>query len=181
MEGQLGYAIFETAIGWCGIAWGERGLLAVQLPERSESATRTRLVRSVPHALPLPLSPVAQRARDGIVALLDGADDDLATVALDMGELDEFPRAVYALAREIRPGRTLTYGEIARSLGAGPGAARAVGQALGRNPWPIVVPCHRVVAASGGTGGFSARGGVETKLRLLELERVHGNGTPTLF
>lgn len=178
---DCGFTLFETALGPCGIAWGAHGLLAVQLPERSTDATRARLVRSLPRALPLPLTPAAERARDGIVALLDGADDDLADVQLELETVPEFHRAVYALAREIRPGRTTTYGELAARLGAGPGAARAVGQALGRNPWPIVVPCHRIVAASGGTGGFSAPGGVDTKLRLLEIERVHGNGTPTLF
>ncbi|MDW5594321.1 methylated-DNA--[protein]-cysteine S-methyltransferase [Conexibacter stalactiti] len=181
MEEQHGFAIFETALGACGIAWNDHGLVAVQLPEGDADRTRARLVRFAPRALPLPLTPAAQRARDGIVALLDGADDDLADVALDDRELPEFARAVYALAREVRPGRTVTYGELTRRLGADPGAARAVGQALGRNPWPIVVPCHRIVAASGGTGGFSARGGVETKLRLLELERVHGDGTARLF
>ncbi|MDO8187140.1 methylated-DNA--[protein]-cysteine S-methyltransferase [Conexibacter sp. JD483] len=183
MDEQLGYATFETAIGWVGIAWGEHGLTGVWLPERSEAATRAQIVRAFPRALPLPVldGSVPARARDGIVALLAGADDDLADVVLDVRELDDFPRAVYALARGIRPGRTTTYGAIARELEAEPGAARAVGQALGRNPWPIVVPCHRVVAASGGTGGFSAPGGVDTKLRMLELERVHGDGTARLF
>jgi methylated-DNA-[protein]-cysteine S-methyltransferase len=183
MEEQLGYATFATAIGWVGIAWGDHGLVGVWLPERDEAATRARIVRAFPRALPLPIAEGsrAARARDGIVALLAGEDDDLADVVLDERELDDFPRAVYALARTIRPGRTTTYGALARSLGAEPGAARAVGQALGRNPWPIVVPCHRVVAAAGRTGGFSAPGGVDTKLRMLELERVHGDGTARLF
>lgn len=181
MEEPQGFAIFDSALGACGIAWGPHGLLAVQLPEGDEARTRARLVRSVPRALPLPLTPAAERARNGIVALLDGAEDDLRDVALDERELPPFARAVYALAREVGPGRTVTYGELTRRLGADRGAARAVGQALGRNPWPIVVPCHRIVAAGGGTGGFSARGGISTKLALLEIERVHGDGTGRLF
>jgi methylated-DNA-[protein]-cysteine S-methyltransferase len=181
MEEQCGFMIFDTALGACGIAWGQHGLLAVQLPEADADTTRGRLLRSLPGALALPPTPAAQRARDGIVALLDGDEDDLSDVQLDGRELPDFHRAVYALARQIGPGRTTTYGALARSLGGAPGAARAVGQALGRNPFPIVVPCHRVVASGGGTGGFSARGGVTTKLRLLEIERVHGDGTARLF
>lgn len=180
MDDPQGFTVFDTALGACGIAWGPHGLLAVQLPEGSAAATRARLVRVVPRALPLPLTPAAERARDGIVALLDGADDDLADVQLDERELPEFAASVYALARLVRPGETTTYGELTRRLGADPAAARAVGQALGRNPWPIVVPCHRIVASGGGTGGF-ARGGVDTKLRLLEIERVHEDRSARLF
>src|SRR5262249_54031119 len=166
----LGYSVFATEIGFCAIAWGPHGLVAVTLPERDEAATRARVVELVPRAVPLPLNDAARRAQEGIVALLAGAADDLADVELDMRSVDDFPRAVYELARAMPPGRTRTYGDLAREIAPGdPVAPRAVGQWLGRNPWPVVVPCHRIVAASGGTGGFSAPGGVETKLKMLEL------------
>jgi methylated-DNA-[protein]-cysteine S-methyltransferase len=119
------------------------------------------------------------RAIDGIVALLGGEPADLTAVPLDMERLPAFQRAVYEIARTIPPGDTLTYGEIAARLGD-PGTARAVGQALGSNPFPIVVPCHRVLAAGGRLGGFSAHGGTATKLRLLTLERARAV-TPSLF
>jgi methylated-DNA-[protein]-cysteine S-methyltransferase len=115
-----------------------------------------------------------------MVALLDGGDDDLTDVKLDLAGVEDFDRRVYAVARAIPPGATRTYGDIAAELGD-LAAARAVGQALGRNPVPIVVPCHRVLAAGGRLGGFSARGGTATKLRMLDIERVHARGVPTLF
>jgi methylated-DNA-[protein]-cysteine S-methyltransferase len=119
-------------------------------------------------------------AVDGVVELLSGAAVDLSTVALDMKHVPAFDRRVYEVARTIPPGQTLTYGEVAARVGD-PGAARDVGQALGRNPLAVIVPCHRVVAAGGRTGGFSATGGVTTKLRLLEIERARLTSEPTLF
>jgi methylated-DNA-[protein]-cysteine S-methyltransferase len=132
-----------------------------------------------------PPSPAVRAAIDSVVALTSGAaaepaGAELAALTLDLGELPAFDREVYAVARTIPPGETLTYGEIAARLGD-PGAAREVGQSLGRNPIAIIVPCHRVVAAGGGTGGFSANGGVDTKLRLLEIERARFTDGPTLF
>lgn len=182
-----GFTLFETAIGWCGIAWGPAGLTDVQLPEASVSATRARLRRQLPPTArehdPAALPPEIARAVDRIAALLAGSDDDLADLALDMERIPPFHRRVYDLARTIPPGATLTYGEVADRIGADRGAARAVGQALGANPLPIVVPCHRVTAAGGKTGGFSAGAGVSTKLRMLDIERVHASahGDPTLF
>ena len=165
----LGYALFATPIGRCGVAWGGRGILAIQLPEANEGATRRRLLRRCPGADEATPPPDVQRAIGGIAALLRGEPRDLATVALDMAGVPAFDRGVYEVARTIPPGSTLSYGEIAARLGA-PGAAREVGQALGQNPFAIVVPCHRVVAAGGKPGGFSAGGGVATKLKLLALE-----------
>jgi len=164
-----GFRLFDTAIGRCGIAWGPRGVVAVQLPEATEGRTRARLLRRLPEAREAAPPPEVQGALDGIVALLRGEGIDLAGVTLDMDGVPAFDRSVYEIARTIPPGATLSYGEIAARLGAR-GAARDVGQALGRNPFAIVVPCHRVVAAGGKTGGFSARGGVSTKLRLLAIE-----------
>ncbi|ADB51515.1 methylated-DNA--[protein]-cysteine S-methyltransferase [Conexibacter woesei] len=182
-----GFTLFDTAIGCCGIAWGPAGLTDVQLPESSRAATRARLLRQLPPAArehaPSELPPEIADAVARIVALLAGADDDLADVAVDMERVPPFHRRVYDLARTIPPGATLTYGEVADRIGADRGAARAVGQALGANPVPIVVPCHRVTAAGGKTGGFSAGGGVSTKLRMLDIERAHAaaHGAPTLF
>ncbi len=166
-----GFTLFPTAIGCCGIAWGERGVTAVHLPEAHERQLRERLHRQFPTARETAAPPPAIRdAIEAIVALLDGEPRDLRDVVGDLDHVPPFHRRVYEIARTIPPGATLTYGEIAHRLGAEPGAARAVGQALGANPVPIVVPCHRVLAAGGRLGGFSARGGTTTKRRMLEIE-----------
>lgn len=163
------FALFETAIGTCGIAWTERGVVGVQLPEQDPSATRARLRRRYPAAREdAPTADVAMTI-DRIGALLRGTRVDLSTVGLDMDGVSPFERAVYRTARDIPAGATLTYGEIAKHIGQ-PGASREVGVALARNPFPIVVPCHRVVGANGKLGGFSGAGGAETKLRLLAIE-----------
>jgi methylated-DNA-[protein]-cysteine S-methyltransferase len=174
------FALFDTAIGRCAIAWSARGVAGVQLPEAGEAATRARVRRHFPDATEAPPPAEVQRAIEGIVVLLHGEPGDLATIVLDMTGVPPFERRVYEVARTIAPGATLTYGEIAARLGE-PGAARAVGQALGRNPFPLIVPCHRVLAASGKAGGFSAHGGVTTKLRLLSIEGANPGGEPTLF
>lgn len=173
------FALFDTAIGRCGIVWSERGVARVGFPERSERATRQRLLRRFPDARGIALPPQIQRAIDDIVALLAGERRDLTHVRIDTADLPEFNRRVYAVARGIPPGTTLSYGEIAERLGD-KALARDVGQALGQNPLPIIVPCHRVLAAGGKMGGFSAPGGIETKLRLLEIEQAQPGG-PTLF
>jgi methylated-DNA-[protein]-cysteine S-methyltransferase len=169
----IGFALFETAIGWCGIAWNERGMLGVQLPEHEAAATRARIQRRFPDMHETEPPPDVSRAIGRIVALLQGERSDLSSVSVDMNGLPEFDRDVYVAARQIPPGATLTYGEIAKRIGR-PGAARDVGVALARNPFAIVVPCHRVVAANGKAGGFSAGGGVKTKLRLLAIEGGSG-------
>ena len=174
------FALFDTAIGVCAIAWGPRGIHSVQLPMGSEEKTRARIRQrhgEIPEAPP----PVAvQRAIDRIVALLAGQSDDLMDVELDLDDVPAFHRGVYDIARTIPPGQTMTYGDIAKRLG-GVELAREVGQALGRNPCPIVVPCHRVLAAGNKPGGFSANGGVVTKLKMLEIEGARVNYTPSLF
>lgn len=175
-----GFALFDTAIGSCAIIWSEQGVAGVQLPEGPEVQTRRRIARRFPGAPEVPPPPALQRVVDDIVALLRGQPRDLATVPLDLDGVPGFHRQVYEVARTVPAGRTISYGEIATRLGE-PGAARAVGQALGHNPFPIVVPCHRVVAAGGKIGGFSARGGAETKRRMLVIEGAPGIGAPTLF
>ena len=177
----LGFCLFDTAIGACAVAWSERGLKGVQLPEADATMARARMARRFPDAVEAAPPAEVREAIAAVTALVGGVARDLGSISLDMGDVDAFPRGVYAVARSIPPGQTLTYGEIATRLGD-PNAARAVGEALGRNPFPIVVPCHRVLAAGGKLGGFSANGGVVTKLRLLEIEGAQiGDDSPGLF
>jgi methylated-DNA-[protein]-cysteine S-methyltransferase len=173
-------AYFQTAIGECAIAWNDVGLTAVWLPHQSREALGRCLRRHAPDALEsLPRGAVAVVV-DRVVRLLRGEHVDFDDAALDLEHTDDFDRRVYAVTRAIPAGRVLTYGEVAAQLGA-KASARAVGQSLGRNPWPIVVPCHRVVAAGAALGGFSAPGGAVTKRRLLAIERARRAGAPDLF
>jgi len=175
-----GFALFDTAIGKCGIAWSEGGITGVQLPEADEQQTRERMLHRFPAAGEAEPPREVRRALESIAALLQGQLRDLSSVTLDMDGVPPFHRRVYEAARTIPRGKTLAYGDIAARLGAR-GAARAVGQALGQNPFPIVVPCHRVLAAGGKLGGFSAHGGTATKLRMLAIEGVRVNGAPVPF
>jgi methylated-DNA-[protein]-cysteine S-methyltransferase len=177
---HIHFGLFGTAIGTCALVWGGHGVLGVQLPESDAGATRRRVARRFTAASEAPPTAAIQLVVARIEGLLAGAHDDLADVPLDMVGVPPFHRRVYALARAIPPGATLTYGELATRLGE-PNASRAVGQALGANPFPIVVPCHRVLAAGGRAGGFSADGGVRTKLRLLQIEGAPLGGAPGLF
>ena len=176
----IGFALFETDAGCCGVSWSARGVSGVQLPEGDAERTRARLRRRFPEAEESAPPPQVQEAVGRIRALFRGEAADLSGVALDADEVPAFERRVYEVARSIPRGETLTYGEVAARLD-GAGDARAVGAALGRNPYPVIVPCHRVVAAGGKTGGFSARGGVQTKLKLLEMERAHAAAGLPLF
>ncbi len=162
-------ALFETAIGRCGLAWRAGSILGVTLPARTEAGTVARLRQLAPGAQPAAMPAEVAALSRRLAALLKGVPDDLADVALDFGGQPELHRRVYGQARAIPFGQSSTYGALARALGE-PGAARAVGMALGSNPWPLIVPCHRVLAADGRLGGFSAPGGSATKRRLLEIE-----------
>ncbi|MEZ5637142.1 MAG: methylated-DNA--[protein]-cysteine S-methyltransferase [Burkholderiaceae bacterium] len=178
-----GYTVFDTAIGPCGIAWGPLGLTGVQLPEEDAAATRARMERRFPQVAECAPSEPVQHAIGRIVDLLEGRPTepaDLSDLPIDMSGVPPFHQRVYALARQMAPGETTTYGAMARRLGE-PGAARAVGQALGHNPFAPVVPCHRILAADGRSGGFSASGGARTKLRLLEIEKAQFGDGPGLF
>jgi methylated-DNA-[protein]-cysteine S-methyltransferase len=166
---RSGYALFETAIGLCAIVWDARGIVGTQLPEAGRGAAVRRLQRRFPDAHSGRPAPAIAAAMARIEAVLAGAKDDFADLALDWRTVSAFDRAVYREAQAIPYGETITYGILAARLGE-PGRAQAVGQALGRNPWPIVVPCHRITAADGKMGGFSAPGGAATKLKLLEIE-----------
>jgi methylated-DNA-[protein]-cysteine S-methyltransferase len=176
---DLGFALFDTAIGCCGIVWSVRGVAGVQLPERSEHATGNRIRRRYPAAHETPPPAEIRRVIGDIVALLRGEPRDLSGVRIDIEGVPDLNRRVYEIARTIPAGSTLSYGEIAERLGDRT-LAREVGQALGQNPIPIVVPCHRVLAAGGKAGGFSAPGGLDTKMRLLSIEGAQPGG-PTLF
>lgn len=172
-----GLHIFDTPIGPCGLAWRERGLVGVYLPEMDAAATLARMRRRFPDLEEAPPPPDVEDARARILDLLAGKDADLSPIVLDLERTPDFERRIYDVARQIPPGRTLTYGEIAARIGE-PGAAQAVGQAMGHNPWPIVVPCHRVVASGGKLGGFSAPGALKTKLKLLAIEGAMTRGLP---
>jgi methylated-DNA-[protein]-cysteine S-methyltransferase len=176
---RFGFAVFETAIGCCGIVWSGRGIVGVQLPEDNAGATRSRLLRRFPFACEAAPPAQVQCTLEDIVALLGGEHRELGHATLDREAVPDFNRRVYDVARTIPAGTTWSYGEIAERLGDR-NLARDVGQALGENPFPIIVPCHRVMAAGGKTGGFSAPGGVRTKLRMLSIERAQPRG-PTLF
>ena len=155
---MMNFALFETAIGCCGIVWSERGVTGVQLPEGSEAATRNRLRRRFPLARDEAPPAQVRRAIDDIVALLGGERRDLNHVTIDIDTAPEFHRRVYDAARRIPAGATLSYGDLAERVGDR-NLAREVAEALSENPCPIIVPCHRIMAAGGKPGGFSAPGG----------------------
>lgn len=177
----VGFCLFPTSLGACGMAWNVLGVVSgVQLPEADEGATRARMLQRFPGVSEAPPPATVRSALARVTALLHGARDDLASIALDLDGISAFHQRVYALARTIPPGQTLTYGQVAERIGE-PGAARAVGQALGLNPFAPIVPCHRVLAAGRQPGGFSAHGGARTKLRLLEIEGAQLGTGPGLF
>lgn len=172
------YTLFDTALGRCGLAWGPAGVIAASFPEGNDDKTRARLLRRASDAAETTAPPAAMmRLVKDIQALFAGEQRDLAYAELDMNDIPEFDRDVLALTLEIKPGETRTYGDLARDLGD-VALSRRVGQALGRNPIPIIAPCHRVVGASGLMTGFSAPGGTDTKYRLLKIE---GALAPDLF
>ena len=176
----LYFALFATPIGSCAIAWGPRGIVGLHLPQATEQATLKYVERRYADGQEAEPPPGIDLAIRDILKLLRGESADLSRISLDMTAVLEFNRSVYDVARAIPAGGISTYGEIATQLGD-PGAARAVGAALGANPFAIIVPCHRVLAAGGKAGGFSARGGITTKLRILSIERARTSEAPSLF
>jgi O-6-methylguanine DNA methyltransferase len=175
-----GFTLFDTAIGRCGIAWSEHGIVGVQLPESREADTRDRLLWRRPDALEASPTPAIRGALENIVALLASGSGDLSKAVIDMTQVPPFQRRVYEAARAVAPGTTLSYGELAGKIGAG-ASARAVGQALARNPFAVVVPCHRVLSASGKLGGASGNGGIAAKLRMLAAEAAAAGAQGALF
>jgi methylated-DNA-[protein]-cysteine S-methyltransferase len=175
-----GYTIFDTGIGRCGIAWGDSGVIGVQLPEAREIETRRRMLRQYPDARELRPPLNVEIAIDGIVALLRGQASDLSDVTLDMSGIHAFNQRVYEFTRTIPRGETRTYGEVAASLRAS-GAAHSVAQAIARNPFMIIVPCHRVLEAGGYADKISPNGGTISKRRLLSIESANMTFSKTLF
>jgi len=180
MASPLSFSLFDTALGICAVAWNDIGLTGVWLPEGDRKALRRRVARRCAGASERAPSGAVADAVEAITRLLAGERVDLRDIAVDSTGIDDFDRRVYAVTRAIAPGRVLTYGEVAAQVGAD-ASARAVGQSLGRNAMPIVVPCHRVVATGGGLGGFSAPGGTATKRRMLAIEDAQPAGPPGLF
>ncbi len=174
------FTLFATSIGRCGVAWADEKIVATHLPEKSDDETCRRLARRAPDAAQGDPTPAVQRAIDAITALLAGERVDLSFIQCDFSTLEPFNIRTYEVTRTIPVGETLTYGDIAMRLGD-KRLAQAVGRALGRNPFPIIVPCHRVLGANGRLTGFSANGGIETKLRLLSIEGAAIGDAPTLF
>lgn len=169
---QQRYLIFATASGFCGMAWSSAGigrfLLPVNAAEECERVMRRRAPRAEPGVPP----PAVSEAITGARGYFEGHETDFAHLVLDLSREDAFCQRVYAALRRVGWGQTTTYGALAKDLGCGPEAARAVGQAMARNPMPLIIPCHRVLAAGGKVGGFSAPGGASTKLQMLGLEGV---------
>jgi methylated-DNA-[protein]-cysteine S-methyltransferase len=170
---QHHYFIFETAGGFCGIAWTNIGISRLQLPTKSAEATERLLLRRAARAEPATPTPEVAEAIAAVKRYFEGKDTDFSNLKLDLDGQDPFFRQIYAAARRVRWGLTTTYGTLAKQLGAGPEAARDVGQAMARNPVPLIIPCHRVLAAGGKIGGFSAPGGLAAKIRMLQLEGAH--------
>jgi len=176
----LAFCVFPTALGHCALVWRAPGVVVgAALPQGSADRTRDVVRRWYPDAREADPEAAVAHAVAQVATLLETGTGDLSDVALDLTWVPPFDRRVYEVVRTIPPGSTLTYGDVAARLGA-PGAAQAVGQALGRNPFPPIVPCHRVLASGRQVGGFSARGGPRTKVRMLETEGVHLEH-PTLF
>ena len=174
------YSIFDTGIGRCGIAWGDRGIIGVQLPEAREIDTRRRLFQLYPEAREHRAPVDVEIAIEGIAALLRGGTADLSDVTLDMTGIPAFNQRVYAFARSIPRGETRTYGEVAAHLRA-TGAVYSVAQAIARNPFMIIVPCHRVLEAGNYADKISPNGGAISKRRLLSIEGAHPTTSKTLF
>jgi len=166
----LKFAVAPTPLGAMGILWGDAGIAQTWLHAGTVERARAQIRGACPGAAEVAPPAGVAAALEDVAALLDGQPRSLSSAALDMAAIPDFDRRVYEVARTIPPGSTMTYGEIAGALGEEPMRARDVGVALARNPFAPIVPCHRVVAAGGKLGGYSAPGGTATKRRLLEIE-----------
>ena len=173
MDRTQHYLVFETAAGFCGIAWNGVGITSLRLPAKSAEAAERAMRRRAPDAEPGAPTPAVTEAVAAVKRYFAGEETDFSGFELDLGEQEAFFRQVYAAARRVGWGHTTSYGALTKEVGAGPEAARDVGQAMARNPVPLIIPCHRVLAAGGKIGGFSAPGGSAAKLRMLALEGVH--------
>lgn len=168
----LKYHVFETAGGYCGMAWNSVGVVRFQLPTRSAEAAQRNLLRRMPDAERATPPAAVSETITAAKRYFNGEKIDFSDVPLDLDGQDEFFKQIYTALRRVGWGHTTTYGTLAKELGAGPEAARDVGQAMARNPVPLIIPCHRVLAAGGKVGGFSAPGGATAKAHMLALEGV---------
>ena len=171
-EATLHYCLFDTALGACGIAWSARGVARFQLPAKDSGTTERLLLRRAPGAIPAEPPPAITEAIAGVKRYCAGDAVDFSAVSVDLEGQDTFFQQIYAALRRVPWGHTTTYGALAKELGAGPEAARDVGRAMAQNPVALIIPCHRVLAAGGKVGGFSAPGGSTAKVRMLALEGV---------
>jgi methylated-DNA-[protein]-cysteine S-methyltransferase len=180
MSGAPNFATFETALGFVAIAWAGRAVIGLRLPMREDTAARQAMQRRFPDAERASPSPEIARVIEAIKRYFAGAEIDFSDVEIDLGAQEPFFGRVYDRVRKLRWGETATYGAIARELSADPRAARDVGQAMSANPIPLIVPCHRVLAAGNRIGGFSAPGGSHAKAKMLEIEgvRLHAQEKP---
>ena len=167
------YCIFETASGYCGIAWTEAGITRFQLPTKAKHSTEQLLLKRVPSAMSARPPGSVAKTIEAVKRYFAGETVDFSDVVVDLSNQEEFFREIYAAARRVGWGKTTTYGTLAKELGRGHEAARDVGQAMAKNPVALIIPCHRVLAAGGKLGGFSAPGGANSKARMLELEGVN--------
>ena len=171
------YLVFETALGLSAIVWGKQGILSIRHPivagakRQAHADLRTHLFEDYPNACEAKPTRAINQAIRAILAYSKGQPSDFSTLQLDMSGLPPFHQRVYQAVRTIPRGAIVSYGEVAATIDA-PAAARAVGQAMSRNPFSLIVPCHRVTAAGGKLGGFSSDDGVKTKLRLLAHEGI---------
>jgi methylated-DNA-[protein]-cysteine S-methyltransferase len=181
-EAMLGraYSIFDTAIGRCAIAWGDAGIVGVHLPEAREIDTRRRLFHLYPEARENKPTPNSEAAIEGIVGLLRGGAADFPDVMLDLRDVHGFDQRVYQITQRIHRGETLTYGDVAARLGS-PSAVRSVALALARNPFVIIVPCHRVLEKGGYADHMSPHAGLISKRRLLSIEGAVNSNSKTLL
>jgi methylated-DNA-[protein]-cysteine S-methyltransferase len=166
------YLVFETAAGFCGIAWSGKGIARFQLPAKSAAAAERLLLRRLPGAEPGAPTPEVAEVVAAVARYFEGLETDFSGIRLDLDGQDPFFTQVYSALRQVCWGQTTTYGALAAQLGVGREAARDIGQAMSRNPVALIIPCHRVLAAGGKLGGFSAPGGAATKIRMLALEGV---------
>ncbi|TDK35696.1 methylated-DNA--[protein]-cysteine S-methyltransferase [Rhizobium deserti] len=166
------YQLFQTASGFCGMAWTGDGIARFQLPTSDAVETERLLLRRLPQAEPGSPPVHVAEAIAAVKRYFAGETVDFSAIKLDLSGQSDFLKSIYAATRGVGWGKTTTYGALARELGAGPAAARHIGQAMAGNPVALIIPCHRVLAAGGKLGGFSAPGGSTSKLRMLELEGV---------
>ena len=180
MTATAQFTLFPTPVGTCAIAWRGGKVCGSHLPEATPELTEQRIAKRAGGAVEAGPADFVKAAIDAILELLDGKPNDLTAIELDFIGIEPFALKVYELSRAIKPGQTRTYGDLAADMGDR-AYSQAIGRALGANPFPIIVPCHRILGAGGRLTGFSASGGINTKLKLLGIEKAQIGEVPSLF